>query len=174
MHGKISAMTNAGLRDTIGQRGEALFYVILTKLYGRARPLFKPQFLGDKWPTVDFIVELIDYSIEVVPYFFVQVKTTQQGYTKRNRRLKIRVSASDARRLASFPAPTYVVGIDEVNEVAYITSVSGRPRHGLKSLSTQFPINEQTQNALYEEVEQFWRDFSQSGATSRFTDPRWR
>jgi len=167
-------MTNTALRDTIGQRGEALFFVILTKLYGRARPLFKPQFLGDKWPTVDFIVELIDYASKVVPYFFVQVKTTQQGYTKKDRRLKIQVAASDARRLASFPAPTYVVGIDEVNEIAYITSTNRRPQHGLKSLSTQFPINEQTQNALYEEVEQFWRDFSQAGTISRFTDPRWR
>jgi len=165
-------MTNTALRDTIGQRREALFFVILTKLYGRARPLFKPQFLGDKWPTVDFIVELIDYASKVVPYFFVQVKTTQQGYTKKDRRLKIQVAASDARRLTSFPAPPYVVGIDEVNEIAYITSANRRPQHGLKSLSTQFPINEQTQNALYEEVEQFWRDFSQAGTISRFTDPR--
>jgi len=117
-------MIHRALRDTIGQRGEALFFVILTKLYGRARPLFKPQFLGDKWPTVDFIVELIDSSSTVVPYFFVQVKTTQQGYTKKYRCLKIQVSARDARRLASFPAPTYVVGIDEINESAYITSTS--------------------------------------------------
>jgi len=165
-------MTNTALRDTISQRGEALFFVILTKLYGRTRPLFKPQFLGDKWPTVDFIVELVDYSSKVVPYFFVQVKTTQQGYTKKDKRLKIQVSARDARRLASFPAPTYVVGIDEVNEVAYITSANGKPQYGLKSLSTQFPINKQTQNALHEEVEQFWRDLSQAGITSRFTDPR--
>ena len=148
--------------------------MILTKLYGRARLLFKPQSLGDKWSTVDFIVELIDYASNGAPYFFVQVKTTQQGYTKKHRRLKIQVSASDARRLASFPAPTYVVGIDEVNEIAYITSTNGRSQHGLKSLSTQFPINEQTQNAPCEEGERFWRDCSQAGTRSRFTDPRWR
>ncbi len=47
------------MSNELGQRGEALFYVLITKSYGRVKPIFRPQFLGDKWPTVDFIVELV-------------------------------------------------------------------------------------------------------------------
>lgn len=77
------------ISDSIGQRGESIFYVVLTRLYGRSTPIFRPQFLGDKWPTVDFIVELTNYSGDIIPYFFVQVKTTREGYTKKHKRFLV-------------------------------------------------------------------------------------
>ncbi|MBI1927986.1 DUF4365 domain-containing protein [Candidatus Poribacteria bacterium] len=161
-------------RDAIGQRGESIFYVIITRLYGRSGPLFRPQFLGDKWPTVDFIVELTNCPGRITPYFFAQVKTTSQGYTQKRRRLKVKVSKADAERFSSYPAPTYIIGIDEIEEVGYIISVEGEHDSGLSSLSTQFPIGEEVQDLLWREVTDFWMGVDTSGKTSRFVDSDWR
>jgi len=65
------------MRDALGQRGEAIFTVLMTEFHSHAGPIFKPQFLGDKWQYVDFIVELVGAG-KSVPYFFVQVKTTRE------------------------------------------------------------------------------------------------
>lgn len=70
----------AGISDLIGNRGQAICELLLTELDNRGYPLFKPQFLGDKWRTVDLLVEL-EGRHAAVPFFFVQVKATTQGYT---------------------------------------------------------------------------------------------
>src|SRR5215213_2204868 len=103
------------MRNALGARGEAIFYTLMTEFHSDAGPIFKPQFLGEHWPTVDYLVELAGVD-GAVPYFFVQVKTTRSGYTRRERRLKIAVNERDMRRLAAFPAPTYIAGIDEREE----------------------------------------------------------
>ena len=161
------------MRDVVGQRGEALFYTMITRLYGRNKPLFRPQFLGDKWPTVDFIVELINYSGEVTPFFFVQVRTTNLGYTKKKNRLKIQATANDMKKLAKIPAPTYICGIDEVNELGYIVSANGESLKRFSSLSTKFPINKNTQDMLWEEVKNFWEQLGSIRISSNFIDPDW-
>jgi hypothetical protein len=46
--------------DDIGGRGESIFYVLLTNFCGRSRPFFRPHFLGEKFATLDYLVELID------------------------------------------------------------------------------------------------------------------
>lgn len=61
--------------DAIGSRGEAIFFVLLTQFCGRQRPFFRPSFLGDKFATIDYFVELVDVGL-LTPFFFVQVKTT--------------------------------------------------------------------------------------------------
>jgi hypothetical protein len=63
--------------DDIGDRGQWLCCLILTQICpGRSEPYFRPTFLGDKHPTFDFLVELVGAE----GYFFVQVKSTRQGY----------------------------------------------------------------------------------------------
>ena len=131
-------MGSLTLQDAIGLRGESIFSAALTKLYGRPEPLFNPRFLGEKYPAVDYIVELNTPSTRIISYFFVQVKTTRAGYTKREHRLKVKVLDKDVTRLVALPAPTYVVGVDEVNEATYIVSANGRYTRGLSSLSTRF------------------------------------
>jgi hypothetical protein len=79
------------MQDALGQRGEALFTILMTAFEPGEQPLFRPQFLGDKWPYIDFFVELLGHD-DIKPFFFVQVKTTRQGYTKRQHRLKIGVA----------------------------------------------------------------------------------
>lgn len=161
------------MQDAIGLRGEAIFTVLITKLDRPSGPYFKPQFLGDKWEAVDFLVELEGVS-GMRPYFFVQVKATQQGYTAKRNRLKIRVEKERIRDLASYPAPTYIVGIDETTEKGWFVSANGEHLTSLSSLSTQFPINKRNRKALWEEVNEFWRSYPTDALTSRFNDPDWR
>jgi hypothetical protein len=162
------------MQNALGQRGEVLFYLLITKFYGRTQPIFRPQFLGDKWPTVDFVVELTNYPGNLIPYFFVQVKTTQQGYTKKNNRLKVKIPASDMKRLSLFPAPTYIVGVDELSEQGYIVSANGEYNQAATSLSTRFPINRETQDLLWQEVIDFWLGVGSLYIRSNFVDPEWR
>jgi hypothetical protein len=46
------------LVDVIGSRGEKIVELRLTDYEGFPGPLFRPGFLGDKWPGIDFYVEL--------------------------------------------------------------------------------------------------------------------
>ncbi|WP_254433100.1 MULTISPECIES: DUF4365 domain-containing protein [unclassified Dolichospermum] len=99
------------MRDALGQRGERIFEVLITKFHLDTSPIFKPQFLGDKWQYVDFIVELVGAG-SYIPYFFVQVKTTRQGYSKKDKRLKVKVEKESIIGIASYLAPTYIAGRD--------------------------------------------------------------
>ncbi|MBE9236895.1 DUF4365 domain-containing protein [Anabaena aphanizomenioides LEGE 00250] len=164
------------MRDALGQRGERIFEVLITKFHSDDGPIFKPQFLGDKWQYVDFIVELVGAGC-YIPYFFVQVKTTRKGYTKKDNRLKVQVKKESVIGIASYPAPTYIVGIDEVQEVGYLVSANGENLTSLSSLSTNFPINKQNREILWDEVNNFWEPYTQNIQkilSSQFTDQQWR
>lgn len=146
------------ISDDIGTRGEALFYVLMTQFCGRPRPYFRPHFLGQKFIALDYMVELVDIG-PVTPYFFVQVKTTAQGYTKGSRttrRLKVQISPDDMHRLVNYPAPTYVIGIDERDEIGYIVSANAGSPVRFSSLPTVFPLTGDTLARLWEEVRTFW------------------
>ncbi|QTA87560.1 DUF4365 domain-containing protein [Desulfonema magnum] len=162
------------MKNSVGQRGEAIFYVLITKFYGRDKPIFRPQFLGDKWQNVDFIVELEDYSGKIKPFFFVQVKSTKSGYTKIKQRLKVKVRKKHVLSLSSYPAPTYIVGIDEVSEEGFVISANGESLSGISSIPTDNPINEKTQNILWEEVRNFWENSEFPRFCSYFSDPEWK
>jgi hypothetical protein len=144
------------LADDIGTRGEALLVVLLTDLSGREEPLFRPRFLGEKCPTVDHLVELVGVQ-QGTPFFFTQVKTTRQGYTKsaKARRLKVQVPQEDIDRLLGYPAPTYVIGIEERERAGYILSVN-EPRGRISSLPTKYPLNGTNLELLWAEVRDYW------------------
>ncbi len=161
------------MRDALGQRGEAIFVVLMTAFHSKLSPIFKPQFLGDKWQNVDFIVELVGAGASI-PYFFVQVKTTREGYTKKLNRLKVKIPQGKIQGLAFYPAPTYIVGIDEIQETGYIVSANGEKLGSLSSLSTKFIINQQNREYLWNEVNNFWLLYNTNTLTSRFSDPDWR
>ena len=60
--------------DDIGERGQWLFCLLMTQICpGRNEPYFRPRFLGDKYPTFDYLVELVASEAY---FFFVQVKST--------------------------------------------------------------------------------------------------
>jgi hypothetical protein len=154
-------------QDDIGERGQWLFPILMTELCGRPEPYFRPRFLGDKYPTFDFIIELVDHPAY---YFFVQVKATIQGYTKDPVRLKVQVSQVDIDRMVACPAPSYVVGIDvETMKLGYLLSVN-EPRAHVASLTTRFPISCDTLRQLYDEVHAYWSSRDMVLAGSRFRE----
>jgi hypothetical protein len=153
-------------KDDIGERGQWLFCLLMTELCGREDPFFRPRFLGDKYPTFDYIVELVDHPAY---YFFVQVKATTKGYTKDPLRLLVQVEQTDIDRMVGCPAPSYVVGMDLENRVGFLLSVN-EPRDRVASLTTRFPINCKALADLYEEVRQFWASRDMRLVGSRFRE----
>ena len=102
------------------------------------------------------MVELVGAG-EITPFFFIQVKTTREGYTKRDGRLKVKVSPEAMSRLRAYPAPTYVVGVDEMQEKGYITSANAGSPDVLASLPTTFELNCANLERLWHEVREYWR-----------------
>src|ERR1700678_1736379 len=100
--------------EATGKLGEAIFVRDIMNLCGNRVPFFNPIFLGEKSEAVDYLVKLVGVR-SAAPFFFVQVKTTRLGYAanKTNPRLRIKVSERTIERLKQYPAPTYLIGIDE-------------------------------------------------------------
>lgn len=153
-------MANA---DDLGRRGEALFLLRITDFCGGKQQLFRPHFLGEKCPTLDYLVELLGAGLNT-PFFFAQVKATRLGCTKgKKQRLRVKVSGEDVQRMAAFPAPTYLIGIDEPREAAFIWCVHAAMKHALPSLPTDFPVDGPNLRRLWQEVKDYWdgRDMRQ-------------
>ncbi len=160
-------------RDVIGERGEAIFRVLITRPHPMRGYLFDhPRFLGDKKRTIDFHIELF-HDDALIPFFFVQVKSTSEGYTVKEHRLKVQVSRTDMQRLAAYPAPTYIVGIDEPNEQGYIVSANGEWTPGISSLCTNYPLNSEVLGLLWDEVAAYWAAPTYPDFHSILRDPKW-
>lgn len=154
-------------KDDIGERGQWLFSLLITDLCGRDDPYFRPRFLGDKFPTFDYIVELVDHPAY---FFFAQVKGTTRGYTKNPTRLQIQVSQTDIDRMVECPAPTYVVGIDvSTIGLGFLLSVNEARDH-VASLTTQFKIDCTVLQGLHDEVYAYWSSRDMKLTASRFRE----
>ncbi len=107
---------------------------------------------------------------ESTPYFFVQVKTTRKDFTKRQTppRLVIGVTEADIRRMVAFPAPTYVVGVHEDDERAFVVSVHEGMNESLFSITTGHELTCNTLERLWEEVRDFWQARDMVRHTSHF------
>lgn len=155
------------MSDTIGNRGQWIFSLLVSRICpGQAAAYFDPGFLGDKYPTFDFLVHLAGSD----GFFLAQVKTTRQGYRegKGERRLRVNVSLGDIQRLAASPAPTYVVGIDEIQQAGYILSTNGAREAGLGGIPTRHPLDCDNLARLWQEVHRYWVDRPKVMPTSYF------
>jgi hypothetical protein len=151
-------------REDIGDRGQWLFGLHFSDFCGRADPFFRPRFLGDKYPTFDYVVEVVDRPEF---FFFVQVKGTTLGYTVEEHRLLVKVDQDDIDRMVACPAPTYVVGIDVNAGFGFLLSVN-EPRANVASLTTRFPITCGSLEQLRDEVIGFWAARTMPLTGSRF------
>jgi hypothetical protein len=159
-----------GITDFIGGRGEAIAYSLLSRVCREGDlPYFWPHYLGEKCETFDFLVELVDAS-EGTPFFFVQVKATRKAYTRSQMspRLRVEVSEKDVRRMSAFPAPTYVVGVHEDEERAFLVSVHGDMREAISSITTGHELTVETLKKLWDEVREFWQARDMKRPTSHF------
>jgi hypothetical protein len=137
-------------RDSVGERGESIVTTLLTRRHGQPDARFRPRFLGEKYPMIDFFVELVGAGGMQTPFFFIQVKATSMGYNARGK-LKVQVTEPKMLGLVKYPVPTYVVGVDEVNERAFIVAALAGGAPEFSSLPVDYPLmEEQTLIDLYE------------------------
>ena len=161
------------VREIIGERGEAIFRVLMTRKHPTRSYLFEhPRFLGEKKRAIDFLVELF-HDESLIPFFFVQVRSTSEGYTQKEKRLKVQVTAEGIKRLVAYPVPTYVVGIDEPREQGYIVSANGECERGFSSLCTDYPLDFNRLAILWDEVVSYWASSASPAFKSAFYDSKW-
>ena len=110
--------------EQIGDLGELLAAVNLSRpVRGRYnRPLFRPIHLGAKYPTADFIVDVLAADAHPSGFFFVQVRSTDQSSSAG--RLPVKVDRVRFNRLARLPAPGYLVGVDLKAESCHLVAAN--------------------------------------------------
>ncbi len=154
-------------RDRIGTRGEAIVAVRLMDFCGNPDAYFHVHPLGEKCPTFDFLVELVNAG-DTVPYFLTQVKSTHKGLTKKGDRLLVKLGEEDVRRMVQCPFPTYLIGVDVSKEIAYVVSIHGTIRGSIPSMPTRYPLNPRNLRTLWEEVTAHWKKLAAAAKRSAF------
>jgi hypothetical protein len=116
-------------------------------------------------------VELVDAG-EKTPFFFVQVKATRKEFTKTQKppRLRVQVSKKDVRRVVAYPAPPYVIGVQEDEELAVIVSIYGAMSDAIPSITTGHELTCKTLRRLWDEVREFWHGRDMARLTSSFSN----
>jgi hypothetical protein len=143
------------MKNIIGNRGEYIFAELITEKTSDGY-LFNPAFLGEKWPTSDFYVEL--FMTDKPMFCFFQIKSTSNGYSKKEKKLKANITKEDLKKLSNLPAPSYVIGIDEQEKKGFIISANGIAIKAINTLPTKHPINEENIKKLWTEVKDFWEN----------------
>lgn len=158
----------ASLRDVIGFRGEKIVELCLTKPADSAEPLFRPGFLGDKWPALDFYVELVGVS-DRRPYFFAQSKATSANLPEHATSLKISSTKEDVSRLLQMPGPTYLLGVHVPTQRVFAKSVhEGVAHQAITRIELEYELTAANLRRLYEEVRDYWRSTRHKPNTSVF------
>ena len=67
------------------------------------------------------------------------------------------------RRMAAYPAPTYVIGVQGYEQRAFVISVHGAMSEAIWSITTAHELTCETLRRLWDEVREFWqgRDMTQ-------------
>jgi len=144
------------LIEVIGNRGEAIVELCLTDYQAFTRPLFRPGFLGDKWPSIDFYVELVSVRGKRL-YFFVQAKATTSALTEMSTSLSISTKRNDIVQLLRIPGPTYILGIHEPSKRVFVRSVhTGVPVKAITRIPVSHELTSRNLRVLHDEVREFW------------------
>ncbi len=160
--------TTASLQDVTGFRGEKIVELCLTDYSAFAGPLFRPGFLGDKWPAVDFYVELNGVPGKR-PYFLVQSKATTSNLTARAAGLRISSTRTDIARLLEIPGPTYILGVHEPSRRVFAKSVhSGIAMRAITRIELNHELTSANLQRLYDEVRGYWQSTEHKPTTSVF------
>ncbi|AFY52778.1 hypothetical protein Riv7116_0170 [Rivularia sp. PCC 7116] len=156
------------MANELEQSVKDIFVALMTEAHSDDGAIFNVRFLDDL-PHVDCIVELIGQK-DFLPFCYVQLKSTKTGYTKKDKRLKVKFPQESITGLSSYPAPTYIVGIDEKDETGYIVSANGDDLSSFASIPTDFPINKPNRGNLWNEVNDFWYRARKIKFNSKFVE----
>lgn len=157
------------LNDVTGFRGEKIVELCLTDYSDFPKPLFRPGFLGDKWPAIDFYVELTAVRGRRL-YFFVQAKSTTSTLNEHSVNLSISTKKKDIDRLLRVPGPTYVLGVHEPSKRVFIRSVhTGIPVKAITRIPISYELTSANLRRLHEEVRSYWLTTDHKPKTSVFS-----
>lgn len=156
------------LSDVIGKQGENIFELAITDYKQFPSPLFRPAFLGDNWPTIDYYVELLGVR-GTSPFFLVQVKSTAVPFSQGADVLEINADKAKCEKLYKLPGPTYIVGVHVPTHKAYILSVHSRPTQGVYRIPLKYELTPANLKMLHKEVRDFWKSFPHKPTRSKFT-----
>ena len=160
-------------KDQIGELGELLAAADLSRpAAGRfGRPLFRATSLGGKYPTVDFLVDLLADDDATVGFFLAQVKATNHVAAPTRKRLPVTVPKRKLKELARLPVPAYLIGVDIRSEMSYLVAAQRIRREPVSSITKAYNIaDDSVKIALYEEVLSFWNTVKNISYRTRFTD----
>lgn len=157
------------LTDVTGFRGERIVELCLTDYRSFPKPLFRPGFLGDKWPAIDYYVELTETSGERL-YFFAQVKSTAATLGARATALRVGTRKKDIQRLLEIPGPTYILGVHEPTARVFAHAVhSATPAKAIRRIPLTYELTSSNLRALHDEVRNFWIGSLMKPTTSVFS-----
>lgn len=163
-----SSCMNSELLDVTGFRGEKLTELALTDYSEFSKPLFQPGFLGDKWPAIDFYVELTNVRGKR-PYFFVQTKATTSQLSSNSTNLRVSTKKYDIERLLKIPGPTYIIGVHEPSKRTFIRSVhTGLPKKAITRIPVTYELSPANLQILHDEVRDFWKTTGHKPKGSNF------
>ncbi len=140
----------------IGTHGEFVFQALISRRCGR-KFYFHPIHMGEKHPTADMVVELLDPT-NVQSLFYVQVKSSTLGCsgTGAAEKLKVDISREDIEKLKGYPGPTYIAGIDIFRGRGYLAGVDSGLNKAINGLRTCHPIDCRNIRRLWTEVDAYW------------------
>ena len=153
--------------NIVGDRGENVFRTRITQ-YG----MFSAYFLGEKAPIEDIFLEINDSA---TPYScLVQIKSTEKGYTKKDKNLKVTVSKKKFEQLLNRPLPTYVAGVDLNKEVVFITpAFNKQDRQSSMKTNHKLDFNDplitkNTLDNLKKDIINYWNQMNVSNVKSTY------
>jgi hypothetical protein len=158
--------------DQIGHAAEVIVALQLSRLVGAPfrRMLFRGVHLGEKYPTADYLVDVLGADDSQIGHFFLQVKGTA-GASRTSPRLAVDASVDGFNRLVRLPAPAYLVAVDVIAERAYLVAACRKRKTAVASVTKAFPLSDDAvKMELYREVLAFWAPHRATRRTSRFTD----
>jgi hypothetical protein len=162
------AKKQAELRDVVGSRGEKILELCLTDYEQFQMPLFRPGFLGDKWPAIDFYVELRG-SRKRNFFFFAQAKSTQRPLPATATHVRISSKKRDVHRLIKTPGPTYMFAIHEPSKRVFVQCIHSKtPRRAITSIPVANELTPTRLRDLHDEVSLFWKAKAFKPAMSSF------
>lgn len=156
------------LRDVTGFRGEKIVELCLTDYQHFPQPLFRPGFLGDKWPAIDFYVELSAITTERF-FFFTQIKSTSSRLSPKSTQLRVTATKDDIDRLLRIPGPTYILGVHEPSKRVFARSVhSGIPVKAITAIPVAYELTSTNLQKPHDEVRDFWLNNNRKPTSSVF------
>lgn len=157
------------LRDVTGFRGEKIVELCLTEYQNLQKPLFRPGFLGDKWPAIDYYIELTSVRGKRL-YFFAQAKSTTSILTVHSTNLSISTKKKDIDLLLKIPGPTYILGVHEPSKRVFVRSVhTGIPIKSIKKIPLSHELTSHNLQALHDEVRDYWLSHHHKPTSSVFS-----